>query len=174
MNDETRELQHRLERATAAECLPQESLEPETASLREGWLALGQLIETAQPALDRPLPLRRAGPKKTLRWRKAVAMAASLAIGVALAWGLTAKYAADPTQPAREMAAASGVSEKNVIAQVDPIAELEWDDSLDDQIAMVGWEIIQVQGDRYCLDDAFRPLWESIDRMEQEIENSTL
>lgn len=191
MNDEARELQRRLELATAAECPPDASLDTETASLdgeteslREGWLALGQLLEAAQPALDRPLKLQRPAPKRASRWSKAAAMAASLVIGVTLAWSLIAKMAVDPTQPGREIAVEGDDSktqqpapndiEAEDIEPSDPSDELDWDDSLDDRIALVSQEIIRVQGDWYCLDDAFGPLRDGIDQIEQEIEDDTL
>ena len=54
MTDGQRELERRLERATARQCPAEDSLEPETAALRAGWLALGELLEAAQPQADPP------------------------------------------------------------------------------------------------------------------------
>ena len=201
MNDEIRKLQHRLELATAADNSPDDPPDgsPEAeqiASLREGWLALGQLLETAQPAPDEPLQLRclqsrRPAPRATSRWWKAVGMAAvaaSLAIGVALAWSLLRIRSVDPTQPGREMVLdsngsktqqpdaglATTATEQAELPDISDADALDWDDSLDDQIALVGRRIIQAQGNWYGLDDELSPLREGIDRIKEEFESDTL
>jgi len=228
VNDEIRELQRRLELATAADGPPDGSLDgsldesldgsldgtpdaEQIASLREGWLALGQLLETAQPAPDeplqlrplqlQPLQLRHPTTPPTSRWWKAAAMAtvaASLVIGVGLAWSLLRNHSVDPTQPGREMAtqnedaksqqpttdlAKNAVEQANspdmldvdaAVVDAPDVDALDWDDSLDDQIALVGRQIIQVQGDWYGLDDALSPLREGIDQIEEEFESDTL
>ena len=52
MNDEMRELQARLEKATARRGAGQSDPDVETAALREGWLALGQVLENAEAGLE--------------------------------------------------------------------------------------------------------------------------
>jgi hypothetical protein len=51
VNDEMRELQARLERATSRGNVGSDALDAETAALREGWLALGQVLESAETGL---------------------------------------------------------------------------------------------------------------------------
>jgi hypothetical protein len=52
VNDEMRELQARLEKATARPGDGQDDLDAETAALREGWLALGQVLDSAEAGLE--------------------------------------------------------------------------------------------------------------------------
>lgn len=59
MNDEMRALQARLEKATARGGAGGSDLDAETAALREGWLALGQIIENAEAGLDPSFALNR-------------------------------------------------------------------------------------------------------------------
>ena len=58
MKDDVEQIQRLLEKATDAGSAPPDALDPETASLREAWLAFGQMLETASPpAFNSPLPL---------------------------------------------------------------------------------------------------------------------
>ena len=54
MSDELNELERQLEQATARSVPSGAPLDPQTASLREAWLAFGQLLSTAEPAVDQP------------------------------------------------------------------------------------------------------------------------
>ncbi len=195
MNDRTHDLERRLQQATAAECPPPASMDTEltdaeTASLREGWLALGQLLETAQPmsdasALEELLPSPQAAPSKaSSHWKAslAAALAASLVIGATLAWNFMSRRTEIPSQPTHDVAVEDTdreapqpipTVEKEAIAE-NPTDELQWDDSLDDQLALVSQEIMRIEGDWDYLDDAFSPVWEEIDRIEQDIEEDTL
>jgi len=220
VNDRTDDLQRRLQQATAPECPADEcrpvedghaaSVDAETASLREGWLALGQLLEAAQPmsdasTLERRLPLPQASlpqaapSKASPRWKASIAaaMAASLVIGATLAWNFLAKRSEIPSRTTQDVAVEdtddetsqpATIAAENAVAAVTavetPIAEhiakeetadeLQWDDSLDDQLALVSQEIMQLEGDWDSLDDAFTPVWEGIDQVEQDIEQDTL
>ena len=58
MNEDTKKLEEQLERATAEGGRMDDSLDAETAALREGWLALDRLIETAQTASGGPPDLQ--------------------------------------------------------------------------------------------------------------------
>jgi len=195
VNDRTNDLERRLQQATAPECpspelMDTELIDAETASLREGWLALGQLIEAAQPmsdasALEGLLPSPQAAPcKASPRWKAslAAALAASLVIGATLAWNFMSKRTEIPSLPTRDIAVEDTereapqplpIVEENAVAE-NPIDELQWDDSLDDQLALVSREIMRIEGDWDCLDDAFSPAWEGIDQIEQDIEEDTL
>ncbi len=91
MNDESKRLQEILERATASGDQMPADLDAETSSLREGWLALGKLLEDAQVAsgqsLDRWQVTLRPAPQ---RWRLAVV--AAVAASLLVAAGLTLAY----------------------------------------------------------------------------------
>ena len=75
-DDSTRELERCLEQATARHGPEEASLEPETAALRAGWLALGELLEAAQPQVEPPLPRLPPLPAKPRqRWLAATVAA---------------------------------------------------------------------------------------------------
>ena len=67
MSDEPRDLQRRLEQATAADFPADTPLEPETAALREAWLAFAALLEATGPA---PLEKLRSEQEITVRFGK--------------------------------------------------------------------------------------------------------
>jgi len=195
VNDELDKLQRQLEEATAPESEGHVPPNEETASLREGWLALGRLLETAQP-VEEPFE-RRPVVRKTQGSGGAMAvvatLAASLLIGVTTAWllignarpgglnvvdGVAAtgdgqERVAEPlpekpaVQPERALAVAPP-SEKMV---VDPLA---WDDSFDDQLALVGEEVIRMEEDWYDLDGPFEPILDGMEQMERDFEDHTL
>ena len=173
MSDELRELQRRLEEATAAAPPPAAELDAETRELREGWLALGQLLEAAHPAGETPvvlppMPRRSAGR----RWKLAAvaALAASLVVVATLAWmlretGQKGQIASpEVKQPAPTVAQKEG-----------EVEQLDWDDTLDDHIAMAGRELVLcIQEDWRHVDETFSPLNEGLQEIRQEIEDSTL
>lgn len=96
MSKQQDQLRRRLERATAAEFaadeLPNAELpDAETASLREGWVALGQLLVAAYPPTEQPLALPSLPRRKTAVWRNpatVAALTASLLVAATLAWSL--------------------------------------------------------------------------------------
>ena len=168
MNDELSRLQRQMEEATAADCGPDCPHDTETASLRQGWLAFGELLEAAQPMADEPLQLRPM-PRRTARSRRLAAgiaaVAASVVVAVTLAWSLLGpKQPADPSTPAGG-AVASGA------AQTD---ELDWDDSLDQQIVQAGQQMVRIQQDWYRPDDAFGSVHDGLEQMEKDIDDNLL
>ena len=211
MNDRTDELERRLLRATAPQCPPDEAMDAEpmdaepmdaepmdaepmdaeTASLREGWLAFGQLLEEAQPMADAsaieellPSPRTVSGKRSSL-WKATVAaaMAASLVIGATLAWNLMSgrtdiavEEAVEGTDD--EVQPPGSVVDENAI--VDNAVEenatdaLQWDDSLDERLSLVSQAITQLDGDWDYYSDAYDPAWEGLDRIDQDIEEGTL
>ena len=171
MNDETKNLQRQLEEATAAADAVDASLDAETASLRESWLAFGELLDTAaEPTVEPPemprLPRRAVVPR---RWLVvSAALVASLLIAISLIIS-----AMGPEQTAKP--------EIDAPPQVDPPSraelvadELQWDDTLDEQIALAGWRMVHVQGDCYQLDGSFSILRDGIEQMEEDMDKSTL
>ena len=167
MSDELSKLQRQLEQATAAECPPDAPLDAETASLREGWLALGQLLEAAQPALDEPLELpqlpRRRAPA---RWKLVgiAVLAASLLVGATLAWSLMRARQPGGLSPPPDELASPNVKQD----------ELHWDDSLDEEIALAGQQLVRIQQDWYYLDDPFGPVQHGLEQVAEDIEDDTL
>jgi hypothetical protein len=77
-----------LERATAPGDDMPADLDAETSSLREGWLALGKLLEDAHSASEKPLDNWQVAPRRMeRRWSlvPVIAVAAMLLIAVSLA-----------------------------------------------------------------------------------------
>ncbi len=182
MSDELNELQRRLEWATVPESPVDPPEDAETAALGEGWLALGQLLEAAEPWQE-PFELRKH-PERTRQvgWRSVVAaaVAASLLIGVALAWKLTGGGApGSEAKPSGAVAVNMG-REGAVIVSPErtgpepPAEDLGWDDPLDQQIASVGQEVVRVQQDWYGGDDAFGPVYRGLEQMDEDLAESSL
>jgi len=181
VSDELEKLQRRLEEATAADCPRHAPLDADTASLREAWLAFGQLLEAAQPVLHQPpklpqIPRRAAGIKRPTLG--IAALAASLVVGVTVVWMLLGTgHSGDSS--AGPGAVASLDTQQPALAKEKPqpapaAAELRWNDSLDEQLVQVGEEIVRLQQDWYHLDDAFVPVYQGLEQVEKDIEDSTL
>ena len=180
MSDELSELDRRLTAATAPECPAHLLSDAETAALREGWLALGELLEAAQPMLDQPVRLRQPPNRRVpVGWRLAgaAALAASVLLGMTLAWQLTRGIRGGSTSSPSE-GLAVGVRESKVPPEqprtVPTDDELVWDDPLDEQIASAGQQILRLQQDWDYLDDAFGPVYHGLEEMEDDLEQSTL
>jgi len=181
VSDELNKLRRRLEQATAAERPSGVPLDAETASLREGWLALGQLLEAAQPALGEPLKLREPVERTSrARWRRAGAVAAALLIGVTSAWEWTrsGRHDGASSMPALSSRTAADIEHPVAPSKQPQLAptedELEWNDPLDQQITLVAQEVVRVQQDWYRLDEAFSPVHRGLEQMEADLEENTL
>ena len=188
MSEESDKLRRRLEQATAAELpaaeLPAaELLDAETASLREGWIALGQLLETAHPVTEQPLDLPHPMPRRAAaRWKPAAAaiLAASLLVAATLAWSwMQTKGSGGSSQMAeKESKAVLPVAKTTPVEpDIEPVPDLNdlrWDDSFDEQLAMVGEDVIRVQEDWYGLDDAFGPVQAGLEQVAEDIESDSL
>lgn len=121
------DLQRRLEQATAADLPVDLPLDAESASLREGWLALEQLLRAAEPVGELPpMPCELSKPPITgARWTPAriaatlAASAAALLIGATLIWNtfLTSRANA-PAAPSRLIASpGTGGVTKGIVQQ---------------------------------------------------------
>ena len=175
MSDELRELQRRLEQATAAEVPPDAELDAETRELRDGWLALGQLLETAHPDGETPIelpPMPRRSPGRRWKLAAVAALAASLVVVATLAWMLSESgqrqkgriASPEVKQPAPAVAQNEG-----------ELQQFDWDDTLDDHIATAGREVVLcIQEDWRHVDETFSPLSEGLQQIRQDIEDSTL
>ncbi|HUT89086.1 MAG TPA: hypothetical protein VMY37_06305 [Thermoguttaceae bacterium] len=185
MSDELDRLQRQLERATASECSTDGSLDAETASLREGWVALGELLEAAEPSREQPLELReplKPGRRTGRKVAGIVALAASLLVGVTLA----GKWirANRPGRPATrsdaslaEIVQADGEQFNPDAGQLETasLADwVDWDDPLDQQIASVAQEVVRIQQDWDQVDGAFGPLYSGLEEMAEELDESPL
>ena len=52
--------------------------------------------------------------------------------------------------------------------------ELDWDDSLDEEIALAGQKIVSIQQEWYGVDDAYSTIRQGLEQVEKEIENGNL
>lgn len=147
MTDDLRELERRLEEATASRDSAADNLDADTAALRAGWRALGELLETTQPEAEvsmPPMPL----PPDARRTRWAPVAAAALAASLLVA--LTATWYVRGTTPAPKIAANAPKPSTEPIGQKPAVSddlEIAWDDSLDEEFAQAGQAIIQSQQD---------------------------
>ena len=186
MSDELSKLERQLRQATAPDAATDAPLDDETASLREGWLAFGQLLKNAQPSSDEPFELRPMPRRGSFARRKlvlAVAVAASLLVVATLAWQLAGSWILVGPLPATEEIALPNTEQPNT-EQPAPVVEepqtelaadeLKWDDSLDEQIASIGQEVVRVQQDWYSLGNAFSTVDYGLEQIEQDMEDNTL
>jgi len=198
MNDESRRLQEMLERATAPGDEMPADLDDETSSLREGWLALGKLLEDAQFASDKPLDRWQVTPRpapQRWRWAVAAAIAASLLIAAGLTLGyrlLDGSNAVQPGTPqlAQDDQPATGVrvdTLEAVVQAAEPEPRslnpeprtlnpgyLAWDDSLDDELTAVAQAAALVQEDWYARAGGLSAIERGLDQIKKDIEDGTL
>jgi hypothetical protein len=174
MSDEPEKLQRQLEEATAADDIANAaanaSLDADAASLRETWLAFGELLDTANPPSDEPIELPQVSRRKSsARWLAAAAMlAASLLVAVTLVW-----ISSEPNQIAKpDEKKTPQVEQPKAVAVV--ANELQWDDTIDEQLAQAGQNIVQVQQDWYQLSEPFSSLQDGLSEMEDDMDQSTL
>ena len=164
-----------LEQATAAD-VPAEPLAAETQSLREAWLAFGQLLKSAEPpaepAIDRP-PRRRSR-----RW-PLVAAATAASLLLCLSAVEMRKYVDQPGKvglpPA--VASANAVRPAPVVKQsptASTTGELAWDDSLDDEIAKVGQQMANIEPNFSYASGAFDTLQYDLQQFQKEMEEDKL
>ncbi len=170
MNDELSKLQRELDQATSDHGPTDGPLDAETASLRETWSALGQLLDTAYPPNDKPIPLLRATRSRGRLWVLAT-LAASLLVVIGTTWVLmgidrsTPSIVPDVDQPAVVQ------QQQKQPAETD---SFDWDDSLDQQIASAGQAIVRVQQDWYYADDAFSPVQDGLEEINEDIQSDML
>lgn len=195
MNDETKKRQEMLERATAPSHEVPEDLDAETASLREGWLAFGRLLTEAQPAAGEPWENWKVTPRPVQRRRflgLAIAVAASLLIaaGLTMAYRLrdgSSEVLPNPPTIAQDNRVPAGTVEEAPAAIPQPEAEvrqdlqiavvpdeLEWDDSLDEQITTVAQAAALAREDWYAQAGTFNVIGRGLDEIRKDIEDGTL
>ena len=195
MNGETKRLQEILERATApGDELPAD-LDAETASLREGWLAFGKLLAEAQPTVGEPGENWKVTPRPVQRWRSlglAVAVAASLLIaaGLTIAYGLrddSSRIQPNPPAIAQDDRVQAEIVEETPGAIAQPETEvqqdlqiaavsdeLEWDDSLDEQITTLAQAAAFAHDDWYAQAGKLNAIGRGLDEIKKDMEDGTL
>jgi len=177
MSDELKKLERQLEEATTADCGPGAPLDAETELLRETWLAFGELLDTAYPPGDEPIKMPPT-PRREFRgrWLAAAALAAaSLLIGVTAVWNSiesNRNQIVKPIENNQQEIEPEQVERAPETMVAD--ADLQWDDTIDDQIALAGQSVVQIQQDWYQLSEPFDSLEEGAVNIEEDMDESTL
>ncbi len=155
MNDESNQLERRLEQATSRQLPAGTPLDSETSALREGWLALGQLLEAVEAVSGPATPLPAVPPRLPRRSRKALAVAAALAASLlvagVLAWQLfpakdSGEHATQVPGPAPALEGPR-ITEKNLAQASADAKESSWDGTLDESINQAYQELIRIEQD---------------------------
>ena len=196
MNDEQDRLHAMLNRATARGDDVPADLDPETAGLREGWLALGKLLNDAEAVIGAlPEAWQISPPRAPRRWKAiiAVALAASLLIAVGATIGLRLLNSSGG-QPAKEQqlahdkagtdGARPGVPQPAVPQPKSPalsgnqIAKagdaLDWSDSFDDELTSVAQAAVSVRYDSDLNLAGLSTVKRGFDQLESEINSGKL
>jgi hypothetical protein len=191
MNQDHDKLLEILEQATAPRSEPEGRLDSETASLREGWLALGQLLEGAEPSAELPMPLPTLRPARKRGWHLAIiaAVAASLLIGMVTAWRFRAtNQPAGPSLTPENVAVSDGSANSDVPAAPEnrmaaaptnktaaPVpSEVKWDDKLDDEIVQVAQAVVGVEQQWAYGADAASFVHYGLEQVEEEMQGGSL
>ena len=186
MNDESDKLKRQLEAATASGHLPDEALDAETASLRQGWLALGRLLEAAESPLSEPGRGWRVPVAKRPRRRLVtlIAVAASLLVAVTVAWVFRAKRPADAPLPSPGQIASNKKTppvvepDRTQVAQQrqtpSKVTELQWDDLLDEQLVSAGQALVRVQQQWSSQGGSFDYLRHGLNQIEEDFDDDSL
>ncbi len=193
MSDETKILAEQLEKATAPGNIVDDTLDAETKALREGWLALDQLIEATQPSetelpeLQFPMQPQPATKSKLAVAKKLAALAtlaASLLAAALLTWSFVdgrqgekiVKNQSNETQtpsPIEEVSAPVLVQDEQKPSDT-AADELDWDAPLDNEIAAAGQEMLRIQSDWYASDDTSSAVYYRMQQMQQDLSDNTL
>ena len=179
MNQDFYKSAENLEKATAPGDKIDASLDAETASLREGWLALGKLLETAEAETQGPPVLHYSNiedsPRR--RWQFGLkqmvvlaALAASLLIAAAAGLSLLRndKEIIKQTTEA-EIARHDAKLQESIVNN-----GLDWDDSLDTEIAAAGSEMQRIQTDWYASTDSAAAIYYRLNAIQQDLNENTL
>ncbi len=181
-------LKRRLEQATAPGSATLGDLQDaELQSLHETWLALGQLLEAAQPAeKTRPaidLPRRKGAAARSSRWTKmiVVAAAASLLMAMGVGWALrtAVRFLEMPLakqeqrQPPQFALDRSGTNPSRQAPSTDGV-ELKWDDSFDEQAKRFEESLLAARHDSSLENLEVSMLQYDMERLQQEIGDNKL
>ena len=175
-----------LEEATAIDDRSSGPLDAETASLREAWLAFGEMLEAAEPpGFSSPrLAEGQVGMKAAYtRWRRqsllaAGVLAASLLVAVATICMLSvANRQNKPVETPQQMIAnnhKAAPSQKARAKSVSTTDEPKWDDSLDDQFEQVDWQMLCVRENQTFRTDAFGQAQYRLEQLRDAIQAESL
>jgi len=197
VSDELTNLERRLEAATTRRVPPEGPLDPEAAALREGWLALSQLLEAAgdcpdfraakmglSPSAEPDFraakmglsPFAEPAPQRR-RWRLAavVALAVSLLVGVALGWhflgpGPAGDQTASQDEPPIVSPREDAVADAQQPKTIDTATPPPaWEDPLDERIDQARQAVVLLQQDLRHGDDGTDSVYDRLEKIREEI-----
>jgi hypothetical protein len=189
MNDDLTGLEQMLQRATAPTDAPQDDLDADSKSLREAWLAFGQLLDAAQPPDSAPrcdsvppcdsVPLLRRSSAGRKYGLVAAALAASLLVAGSVYWSWGGRVAPSAAiAKANNVAVVQGAKVNKLTAGPFPAAspanDLRWDDTLDQQIADAGNDVALAQSDLAHAFDTTDLVRYRLQQAQQDIEKNKL
>jgi hypothetical protein len=188
MKDDLEQSLRALEEATAIGDRPTEQLDAETASLREAWLAFGEMLEAAQspayvsPILPEERPGLMAAPRHgRRRWQRLLAaglLAASLLVAAATIWTVSGperqeKRAGAPTQTVKTTNHGAPTPKRR--AESTSTANVpQWDDSLDEQFEQLSWQMLCVQENQAFRTDAFGRAQYRLEQLRETVQADSL
>lgn len=191
MNDESNQLERRLEQATARQLPADTTLDSETAALREGWLALGQLLDAAESVSGPAAPLPSVPPApapRSWQWLGAVvALAVSLLVAGVVTWQLfpgrdsgergSGQHAVKNPAPVPSPQSVQppeplGVPEKSQLV-TRPVQE-SWDGTLDEGITKAYQELISIEQDWTGFNSMSASVSTKLEEISQELAQNTI
>jgi hypothetical protein len=189
VSKELEELQRLLERATAAADASENDSDPEAASLREGWIAFGRLLEATQAPVEMSIDSRPVLPPKRPYgrfWPAAGLLAASLLVCAVAMWRLQTASRTENASPSLAQTASTTVARATpatvahsapVKKEQKPVAsadEPQWDDSFDEQVAQVGQQMTDVQQNAYAWTDTSGAVQSKIEQIQKDFNDNGL
>ena len=191
MSEDFEKLEERLEHATAPGDAIDDSLDAETRSLREGWLALDELIEAAQPPDGAPPRLRypvqaaSVEKQKPAFWKTPAVLevlAASLLVAAWAVWSLVdgqddQKIAKDQNQDQLQIPIdnVQPVLVKDEQTPGNRVAdEFDWDSPIDTEIAAAGQKMLSIKADWYASADTTAAVYYNMQQMQDDLGGDTL
>ncbi|HEV3415968.1 MAG TPA: hypothetical protein VG056_04125 [Pirellulales bacterium] len=189
MNDDETKLECQLREATGAASSSTAGRDAETAALAEGWLALGQLLEAANSDFGPELVLKQLRRRLLRRrlWQGGALLAATLLIGVSVAWYANRGRVGDTLVTPRNGSdiavelPASMPSAKADDARTEPTTIADnssnnsgWDQTLDQRIAQVDDSVVSAGTLANRGDDSIEQLGQQLTSFRQEVEKDSL
>jgi hypothetical protein len=167
MNDD----QQQLEQATSLTATGR-PLDEETAELREGWQTLGELLEAAYPAEETalvtlPAEVVEAPTRRHRGWSVALSVAASLAVVIGGAWYLDGQSGIESQRQIAKTGTEQQPLAPLTASRVDASNELVWNDTLDEEIALVGDDVAWFQQRESDVDDELASVVHRVDEIDE-------
>jgi hypothetical protein len=174
MNESTQLWQRRVERITSRPAAADETWEPQTAELREGWSALSQLLEAADTDFDEQTMLVQVQARrhpKGRRWIGVAALAASLLLAVSALpiWSPSVQPPSRPLAP--ELANSPSQPTSSAALSVAPSSnsEFPWDDAWDEKLAQIDQSFVSLRSGSDLSDPSLQIASEHLQQLGREL-----